>query len=216
LEQTGLAEPVLKHMGVSQVRELPFRVSGGFITTAKMIEAQVARDGVGVMIDSGQITGGAQVGALQKEVSQGGLFFHRADPSEPLTRHEIASLCPVVGAVAQQGDRIALQILHDAVHELGRLAAAVIHRLGMEADEFAIVPFGGVFKAGELILRSFQDTCLAVAPQACIIQPRFEPEVGAVLIALKEIGIAVEDRLTGVIEHSSQLFPLVRWEGGAS
>jgi N-acetylglucosamine kinase-like BadF-type ATPase len=49
----------------------------------------------------------------------------------------------MVVAVAKQGDRIALQILRDAGCELGRLAVAVIKRLGMEADKFAIVPFGG-------------------------------------------------------------------------
>jgi len=34
----------MQYMGISQVRKLPFCVSGGFITTTKMIEAKEARE----------------------------------------------------------------------------------------------------------------------------------------------------------------------------
>jgi N-acetylglucosamine kinase-like BadF-type ATPase len=126
---------------------------------------------------------------------------------EPLTRADVAGLCPVVVDVALQGDHTAIQILREAGVELGRLAVAVIRRLGMEQETFAIVPFGGVFKAGELIMKSFSETCLAAALNATIVPPRFEPVVGAVLIALNQIGVEIDQRIIQAVETTSRNFP---------
>ena len=73
----------------------------------------------------------------------------------------------------------------------------------MEKDAFVVVPFGGVFRAGELVLRSFRETILATARRAKVVRPRFEPVVGAVLLALNEIGVAIDSQITGAIERSS-------------
>jgi hypothetical protein len=177
-----------------------------------VIETKQAQDRVRFTIDSGHILNQTSnlkgEGKMQvDETSGGGLFFRQFQPAESLTRHEVASLCPVVGKVARQGDQVALQILKEAGIELGRLAAAVINRLGMQAEEFAIVPFGGVFKTGELILEPFQEICRKVAPKAKIAYSKFEPEVGAVLIALTEIGVEIGEPILSQIERSSQNFP---------
>jgi hypothetical protein len=83
----------------------------------------------------------------------------------------------------------------------------------MQKEAFAIVPFGGVFKAGELVLGSFREKCLSIAPYASITHPKFEPEVGAVLIALDEIGTEIDDDLIGNLERSSLEFPGSRTAG---
>lgn len=216
LEETKLTEAVLEHFGIPHVQDFPYLVWGGFITTAKMIETRSAREQERFIIDSGHIlesapTDKGQGPSRRESGSQGGLFFRQFQYDEPLTRHEIARLCPVVVEVARAGDRVALTILEEAGVELGRLAIAVIERLGMKDDAFAIVPFGGVFKAGEHILKPFRETCLAVAPRSIIAIPKFEPEVGAVLIALNELGVAIDDTILGAIEQSSTKFPLCRW-----
>jgi N-acetylglucosamine kinase-like BadF-type ATPase len=219
VEHTTLTSPLLEYMGVAQVNELPLRISGGFITLEKMMEMD---EGQNVVIDSGEvISEEKQVSensenVSEKEAAQGGLYFRQPGHRRTLIRHEIAGLCPLVVAAARMGDPAALHILENAGRELGRLAAAVIQRLGMsetstskDFEEFAIVPFGGVFKAGELILRSFREVCLAAAPRAVIIQPRFEPVVGAVLVALRESGITIDDQVRGIIEESSRRFPFI-------
>lgn len=212
LESTALIDPILEYAKVNQVNELPFRLSGGFITLEKMNEIEQTQGGINVMIDSGELLDAEKTPPKQgadnsaKNIAQGGLYFRKARHTQPLSRYEIAGLCPLVVAAARQGDRIARRILDAAGNELGRLAAAVIQRLDMGEDEFAIVPFGGVFKAGEFILTSFQQTCLAAAPHATIAQPRFEPVVGAVLIALRENGAALDDRLRHAIEQSARRF----------
>ena len=197
LEETRLTRPVLDHFGAPNIQALALREPGGFISKAKMIEMVETQEQTHFMIDSGIVlekpsTGGNPVSTREEGFALGGLFFQKLERHEPLTRAEVAGLCPVVVEVARQGDQTAIRILREAGVELGRLAVAVIKRLRMEQETFAIVPFGGVFKAGELIMKSFTETCLAAAPQATIIQPRFEPVVGAVLIALNEIGVEID------------------------
>lgn len=220
LEETKLTQPILEHFGISQVQELPFLLMGGFISTAKVEETKEAQNRVRFSIDSGHILNQTPKikwnGKIQEaEASWGGLFFHQFQSAEPLTRHELASLCPVVGKVARQADRVALQILKEAGTELGRLAVAVINRLGIQNDEFAIVPFGGVFKTGELILEPFREICLKLAPKATIAYSKFEPEVGEVLIALNEIGVGIDEPILSAIERSSQNFPMCLGYRGA-
>jgi N-acetylglucosamine kinase-like BadF-type ATPase len=213
LESTKLTQPILDHFGISNVQELPFLLMGGYISSAKLEESKHAQDRVRFTIDSGHILNQtSNINGEEKihkgETSGGGLFFRQFQLGEPLTRHEVASLCPIVGKVAQQGDRVALQILEEAGFELGRLAVAVINRLGMNNDEFAIVPFGGVFKIGDPIHVPFQQICFEVAPKAKIIPSKFEPEVGAVLIALNEVGVGIDEPILNMLEQSSQNYPM--------
>jgi N-acetylglucosamine kinase-like BadF-type ATPase len=220
LEPTKLTQPMLDHFGISHVQELPFLLMGGFVSTAKVEETKQAQDRVRFTIDSGHILNQTskikgEVEMQEDETLGGGLFFRQFHPTEPLTRHEVASLCPIVGKVAQQGDRVAIQILKEAGNELGRLAVAVINRLGMQNDEFAIVPFGGVFNIGEPILQPFHEICLKVAPNAEIAYSKFEPEVGAVLIALNEIGVGIDEPILSTLEISSQNYPMCLGYRGA-
>ena len=209
IEETMLTKAVLEHFGLSQVDEIPFRVHVGIET----VETATS-DRAGFVIDSGIIIdkSAAQAAecAQELEASEGGLFYRKVKHKEPLKRHEIASFCPIVAKLAQQGDWKALEILEEAGYESGRLGSAIIKRLGMEQDEFVVVPFGGVFRAGDLVLRTFKETIRAAASRAKIVEPKFEPEVGAVLLALDDIGIAINDQIIDAIEQSSINFPSCR------
>jgi N-acetylglucosamine kinase-like BadF-type ATPase len=190
IEETMLTDVVLKHFGMSDVLDMVFQVSQGLVRATAAAQ-------FGILPDSG--SGGSGTGGA----SVGGVFFHKRAHNEPLARHQVATLCPVVVDVARQGDWRAVEILNEAGLELGCLAAAIISRLGMDEDEFVVVPFGGVFRAGELVLRSFEETVTALAPHARIVKPRFEPVVGAVLLALSEIGVVMDDQVIRAIEQTS-------------
>jgi N-acetylglucosamine kinase-like BadF-type ATPase len=215
-EPTLLTQPVLDYFGAPDVLALIFREPGGFISKAKMKEVIETQEQTQFVIDSGVVlekpsTGGSQA-SNQEGASLGGLFFKKVKQHEPLTRVEVAGLCPVVVDVARRADPIAIQILKEAGRELGRLAVAVIRRLGMQDESFAIVPYGGVIRAGRLVLDSFTATCMAVAPHAKIILPRFGPEVGAVLIALDEIGIEIKQEIIHAVELTSGKFPALEFK----
>jgi N-acetylglucosamine kinase-like BadF-type ATPase len=191
--ETVLSRAVLEHFGMMDELDLVFRATQGLVRSE-------ADQGVGVGPDSGA------EGAPARD-TDGGLRFRRELPRQALTRAEVAALCPVVAQAARQGDAVATAILHGAGVELARLGAAVIRRLGMEREEFAVVPFGGVFRIGEPVLGTFRETILAAASRAAVVQPRFEPVVGAVLLALNEIGVVIDAGIIDAIEQSGAVFP---------
>lgn len=100
----------------------------------------------------------------------------------------ISELAPLVVSLARQGDHIAIQILREAGEELAICASAVIRKLNMMDDEFTLAISGSVFNAGELILLPFKRMIHEVANGAKISVPLFPPVIGALLIALKELG----------------------------
>ncbi len=193
IAETMLTAPVLQHFGMSDVLDMVFQVSQGLVKTTG------AENGVGP--DSGSES------SERQSPSVGGVLIHQRTRHGPLARHEVATLCPTVVKVAQQGDWKATEILEEAGRELGRLGTAIIRRLGMESDEFAVVPFGGVFRAGELVLGSFKATIRAAAPRATVVKPRFEPVVGAALLALNELGVVIDDPVISAVEQSATSFP---------
>jgi N-acetylglucosamine kinase-like BadF-type ATPase len=214
--ETLLSRPVLDHFGMSDVYEMVSRVSSGFKTKEKLAEEIAAGHPGGFTIDSGQAIHQAAAidragRCLDREASLGGLLFRHQEPQKgPLARHEVASLCPIVVRAAQQGDWKAIEILRLAGYELARPALAVVQRLGMEGDEFLIATFGGVFRAGDLVIGSFKEGIKGAVPRAKVVGAKFEPEVGAVLLALSHIGVTVHDHMTDAVEQSSIDFPASR------
>jgi hypothetical protein len=76
------------------------------------------------------------------------------------------------------------------------------------------VPFGGVFRIGEMVLQHFREAVLSTSARSKIVEPRFEPAVGAVLLALNEIGVAIDAQIIAGIERSSIQFPAIRLVNG--
>jgi N-acetylglucosamine kinase-like BadF-type ATPase len=196
IEPTILTQMVLDHFGMSDVLDLVFRATQGLVKPDHQNQFGVAPDS-GMGVESG-------------EQPVGGLRFREFFRQHTLSRDEIASLCPVIVQAAQQGDWKAIEILKAAGEELGQLGAAVIKHLGMEADEFAIVPFGGVFRSGGWVLNSFQKTVLSSARSASVVLPRFEPVVGAVLLALNDCGVGLHSGILEMLECTSFDFPACR------
>jgi N-acetylglucosamine kinase-like BadF-type ATPase len=188
---TMLTKPVLDHLGFSDMLDMVFKVDQA------LVREEEGESQIRVAPDSGAEFSGAV----------GGIYFREDSTGRgALSRCEIASLCPVVANVALRGDRKAKEIFRNAGRELGQAGVAVIKRLGMEHEEFVVVPFGGVFKAGKLVLGAFENTILAAAPLACVVEPRFEPVVGAVLMALDSIGVEIDSSVIESVELTAKVF----------
>ncbi|MGH9802624.1 MAG: BadF/BadG/BcrA/BcrD ATPase family protein, partial [Blastocatellia bacterium] len=96
----------------------------------------------------------------------------------------IAQLSPVAVEAAKQGDEVAIGILRDAASELAKTACAVIDQLRMERDTFRVAYVGGVFEAGELILKPLREEIYSIAPNAEVAPPLDPPVIGAARMAL--------------------------------
>ncbi|HEX9002157.1 MAG TPA: BadF/BadG/BcrA/BcrD ATPase family protein, partial [Blastocatellia bacterium] len=95
----------------------------------------------------------------------------------------IAQLSRVAVKAAQEGDLVAQDILTAAAKELAKTTIAVIKQLRMEQDTFRIAYVGGVFEAGELILKPLREEIQKIAPNAEIAPPLESPVIGAVKMA---------------------------------
>lgn len=102
---------------------------------------------------------------------------------------KIASIAPLVSQLAEAGDEVAINILKDSAEELALAAKAVIKGLNMEDEKLQIAISGSVFSAGDTLLIPFSESIKSTTPKAEIIKPRFEPAMGAILLALQDVGI---------------------------
>src|SRR5262245_11972642 len=103
------------------------------------------------------------------------------DPDKAM--REIAQLSKIAVKAAEEGDKVAQEILKDAAKELAVAAIAVIEQLRMEQDEFHVAYVGGVFEAGELILGPLREEIRSFAPHAHLAPPIDPPVIGAAKMA---------------------------------
>lgn len=100
----------------------------------------------------------------------------------------IAGFARLVVETAQDGDKVAVDILRDAGHELGTAAAAVLKKLGLEKRKVPIGCVGSVFKAGELLTGPMTEIIARVAPNAFLTDPQMPPAHAAALMAMNGNG----------------------------
>ncbi len=119
-----------------------------------------------------------------------------------MTRDRLARAAGTAGAAAAAGDAVALDILHGAGGELGRLVSTALRRLELTRGPALVAPIGGVFRAGELVLTPMLEAARGVNPDAHLVAPRFVPAIGAVILALREGGVEVTPALLDRLEQT--------------
>jgi N-acetylglucosamine kinase-like BadF-type ATPase len=111
----------------------------------------------------------------------------------PLQRTEIAALTLLVVEVAKEGDPVAREILRESGRELGLSAAAVLKQLMFTGDEKVVVAgVGSVFAGGNFVALPMEQVIRTICPQAELCQPQHTTAYGAVLLALRNLGIRLE------------------------
>jgi len=115
--------------------------------------------------------------------------------------HDVAALAPIVAEAAAEGDDVATRILVEAGVDLGLAAIAVVRRLKLR-EKFIMAQTGGVFRLGEPICSTFEQTVRKVAPECNIAPARFDPAVGAAFLALRELEVVVDEPLLQRAEAS--------------
>ena len=103
-------------------------------------------------------------------------------------KSQMADLARVVGEVAEDGDRIAIQILQEAGIELAHLGASVIRKLRLDdLNQFKVITAGSVLLNNEFVQDSFRETLLALYPQSKVIPIQKSAAYGATKLALDAI-----------------------------
>jgi len=100
---------------------------------------------------------------------------------------EIVPLFSVFCDVAsQKGDRVAKEIMREAGKELALAVKVVIKKLNFQKKKFPLVLVGSMFKS-KIVLKQVQKEIKKLAPKVKFVQPRKEPVVGAVKLALENL-----------------------------
>jgi len=134
---------------------------------------------------------------LPTRLTQAVLAFYGAASVDGVMRRAVAgqlgepkALVPLLAGVVREGDPVAVGLVEAFGARLARYVVAGVARYGMLGATADVVLSGGVFKAGmpelrKAVARGIQ----AEAPGMTLVDARYEPVVGALLLGL--------DRLAG-------------------
>lgn len=117
-------------------------------------------------------------------------------------RPTIARLAALVSAAAAEGDSVARALLAQAGRDLAVLPLTVIRKLGQTEAGMSIYTTGGVFQAGEWVLRTFRESIAAETPASRVYPAVFTPVIGSLLLALRDAGCALNETLIANIRAS--------------
>lgn len=114
------------------------------------------------------------------------------------------ALAPLVFEAALEGDEVACRLVRKIGEEAAACANAMIRRLALEREPVPVVLAGSIFKGkGPLLLDVVRERVHEVAPKACISRPKFEPVVGAAILAMEMVGLVMDDDRWHAIEQTA-------------
>lgn len=123
----------------------------------------------------------------------------------------VQDIAPLVFEEAEDGDPAAIKIITHFGVGCAELLVNGIQRLGMSDLEVEIVLSGGIFKAKSHTLREILVREVIVdVPKVKFIEARYEPVVGAALLALENVGIHPDTATQSNIEASARKLSLLR------
>jgi N-acetylglucosamine kinase-like BadF-type ATPase len=107
---------------------------------------------------------------------------------DEITRDRLAKFAALVQEAASGGDVAAQEIVRRGGEFLAYLVATLTGRLRLAPSETRIATVGGVFR-GAPVRDVFERWLNKHLPEAQIVRPRFDPAIGALLLAYREAGI---------------------------
>lgn len=119
-------------------------------------------------------------------------------------QRDIARFAPAVLAAAAAGDPAAGAIVRRQGDTLGSYALAAARRVGLGPGPFPLILAGGVFRhPSRLLAEALEARVRRVVPGVRAEPGRFEPALGALLLALESQGILVTEGLLEQLSHSA-------------
>jgi N-acetylglucosamine kinase-like BadF-type ATPase len=109
---------------------------------------------------------------------------------------QVAKVARVLLDEATHGDVVARRIVQAHGTALGDYALVAARRVKIEDTAFSLVLAGGVFRhTGRLLADTLIERVHTASPQARPIFSRFEPAIGALLLAYEAVGVIVNEAL---------------------
>jgi N-acetylglucosamine kinase-like BadF-type ATPase len=122
---------------------------------------------------------------------------------EKITHRELFRLVPLLFEAAEAGDQPARKLIIQLGREVAVTANALIKRLAMQEIDVEVGLAGGVFRGkGWLLIDTVARGVHQIAPRAYIRRTRYEPVVGAALLALESAGLIVDKALYRMLEDT--------------
>ncbi len=120
-------------------------------------------------------------------------------------------LAPIVLQEAGRGDPAAVDIVTAFGRGCAELVVAALRRFDMLALPLDLVLSGGIFKTSEPLLHTTVARVIGRdAPNARLVNARYEPVVGAALLALEGAGLPADEPVRRRIASSARELGLVR------
>jgi N-acetylglucosamine kinase-like BadF-type ATPase len=167
---------------------------GGFWTALQGVRrAMLAADGLG------EPTALAEL-ALKHFDSPDLMSLAMGVYGEVISRDRFASFAAEVYRAATSGDRVAREVVEEGAVYLARLASTVARRLDLSEEEARVACVGGVFR-GALLREAFASALGEQLPSARITPVRFDPAIGALLLAYREAGLERTEGLLMALER---------------
>jgi len=111
-----------------------------------------------------------------------------------IPRGQVASFARVVHDAARLGDRAAAGIIDGAASALAELAAVTLARLHLTGGTVPVAFAGGTF-ANDAFFARTRERLAALAPHAQAMTARYDPAIGAALLAFADARLPVPERV---------------------
>jgi N-acetylglucosamine kinase-like BadF-type ATPase len=95
---------------------------------------------------------------------------------------------PMIFKAAEQGDRVANDLIEWISRELALMGIGVIRQLGLENQEFEVVLSGSFYKGSPRIQAIMNERIHEVAPGAHLVRLTAPPVVGSNFLAMEQVG----------------------------
>jgi hypothetical protein len=135
----------------------------------------------------------------------------RADVEDRLPAAERLDLALTLFEEDLSGDAIAGQIIDSFAQGYAAATVAWLRRFEMTGLELDVVLSGSIFKAHTpRLVETVAAGIHAAVPRARLVNAHYEPVVGAVLLGLEEMGIAISPAIQANLEVSASRLGLIR------
>jgi len=124
--------------------------------------------------------------------------------TSPNLRKDFASLAKLVTESAAAGDKVSLRIMRDCADQIAWFLVTCANNLGMGRTAYRVAAPANAFMTSDngRYFKMIRAALKAHHPRADLVMPRFEPVIGAALIALDEIDVEWSPAVVGNVQSS--------------